>query len=838
MKFYTSVNTLGNKILVRGVDTERGDFIRREEFKPTMYVPGKQGDTKFRTLEGEKVYEVNPGNIKETRDFIKTYSEVGGFSVFGIDAFDVQYICDTWSGDIDFDPTKIRTYNIDIEVESDKGFPHPDKALSIINAITIYDNIDDTYYTWGLEPWNKEDGEYAGSDIKIVYQHCSDEVALLTDFLQFWQKEPPHVVTGWNIDGFDIPYIINRYARIFGEKETKKFSPFGWIKERSVKTKFGKEQLVYDILGVQSLDYLKLYRKFTYKMQESYKLDWIGHVELGEKKLSYEEEGSLLQLSRVNPQKFIDYNIKDVELVKRLDDKMKLIDLAMTMSYDAKINYQDVFGTVKQWDAIIYDYLIRQNIVAPPKTFSGKSEQYAGAYVKAPITGKHEWIVSFDLNSLYPHLIMNYNISPETLVGFDSRVDVDKLLHEEVDLSNLKDENHTVAPNGAVYRRDKRGFLPNLMEKIYNERKIFKGKMLDAEQRREDGDNSKETVNDIAKFNNIQMAKKIQLNSAYGAIGNQWFRYYDLRNAEAITTGGQLAIKWIEKKLNEFLNKICNTNNYDFVVAIDTDSVYLRLGKIVDGAYKGKEIPTKDKIVDFLDMVAKKSIEPFIDKSYEQLAEYVNAYEQKMQMGREAISDSGIWTAKKRYALNVYDNEGVRYAKPKMKVMGLEIVKSSTPANVRDKLKESVGIILNGTESELQQLVYKYKDEFKSLPPEDISFPRGINEYKKYLTQEKSIPIHVKGAMLFNRLLKKHGLKNIEAVDAGTKIKFVYLNTPNKHQQNVLSFVSGIPPEFDMDSLIDYDTQFEKAYIKPLEGILNPIGWDWEEKSSLDSFFG
>jgi DNA polymerase elongation subunit (family B) len=513
---------------------------------------------------------------------------------------------------------------------------------------------------------------------------------------------------------------------------------------------------------------------------------------------------------------------------------MKLIDLTLTMAYDAKINYEDVFGTVKQWDAIIYNYLIRKNIVAPPKKHNEKLEQYEGAYVKSPILGKHKWIVSFDLNSLYPHLIMNYNISPETISGFLSGVNVDSLLNREVDLSKLKKDNTTVAPNGTIYTRDKRGFLPELMEKIYNERKIFKGKMLDAQQRAEDGE---DTTNEISKYKNIQMAKKIQLNSAYGAIGNRWFRYYDLRNAEAITTGGQLAIRWIEKKLNAFLNDICKTDNYDYVVAIDTDSVYLRLNKIVQGAFKGKEKPSKEKVVDFLDMVSKKSIEPFIDKSYEELGEYVNAYEQKMQMGREAISDTGLWTAKKRYALNVYDNEGVRYAKPKMKVMGLEIVKSSTPANVREKLKQSVDIILNGNENQLQELVHKYSIEFKKLPPEDISFPRGINEYNKYLKQEKSVPIHVKGAILFNKLLDKHDIKHIERVTGGTKIKFCYLKTPNRHHQNVISFVSGLPPEFNLEPLIDYNTQFQKAYLKPLEGILNPIGWDWEEKSTLDSFF-
>jgi len=284
------------------------------------------------------------------------------------------------------------------------------------------------------------------------------------------------------------------------------------------------------------------------------------------------------------------------------------------------------------------------------------------------------------------------------------------------------------------------------------------------------------------------------------------------------------------------LNDICKTEDYDYVVAIDTDSVYLRLNKIVEGSFKGKS-PSKEDIVNFLDKVSQKAIEPFIDKSYEELADYVNAYEQKMQMGREAISDTGLWTAKKRYALNVYDNEGVRYAEPKMKVMGLEIVKSSTPSNVRDKLKESVKIILTGNEVELQQLVTKYREEFNNLPIEDISFPRGLNEYKKYLTQEKSVPIHVRGSILFNKLLDNHGLKNIEKIDAGTKVKFAYLKLPNKYHQNVISFVGGLPKEFDMSNLIDYDIQFQKTYLNPLEGILQPIGWEWEKKSSLDSFF-
>jgi DNA polymerase elongation subunit (family B) len=370
------------------------------------------------------------------------------------------------------------------------------------------------------------------------------------------------------------------------------------------------------------------------------------------------------------------------------------------------------------------------------------------------------------------------------------------------------------------------------MEKIYADRVVYKKKMLEAQQRKEEGE---DTENEISKYLNIQMAKKIQLNSAYGALGNQWFRYYDLRNSEAVTTGGQLAIRWIEKALNDYLNKYLETNDYDYVVAIDTDSVYLRLGKFVDKFIKSDN---KNKICDLIDKVTREAFEPFIAKSYEELADYVNAYEQKMFMGREVIADKAVWTAKKRYALNVYDSEGVRYKKPKMKVLGMEIVKSSTPANVRGKLKEAVKIMLTGNEQQLQDLVHKYKKEFPTLDIPDIAFPRGLTDYTKYEHAEKSVPIHARAAKVYNSLLKKHDIKNAEKIGDGAKLKFIYLKTPNPFNSNAIAFLDGLPPEFEVERWVDYDTQFEKAFLSPLEGVLQPVGWDWEEKSSLESFFG
>ena len=358
---------------------------------------------------------------------------------------------------------------------------------------------------------------------------------------------------------------------------------------------------------------------------------------------------------------------------------MKLIELALTMAYDAKVNYNDVFYQVRMWDTIIYNYLKKRNIVIPPKNRSSKNEKYAGAYVKEPKAGRYDWVVNFDLNSLYPHLIMQYNISPETL--WETRhpsASVERILNEEV---TDFDPQYATCANGAQYRKDVRGFLPELMDKMYGDRVVFKKKMIQAKKDYEKKP-SKALEKEIARCNNIQMAKKISLNSAYGAIGNQYFRYYKLANAEAITLSGQVSIRWIENKMNQKMNKILKTEDVDYVIASDTDSIYLHVGPLVETVYKGRE-KTNEGVVGFLDKVCENELEPFIESSYQALADYVNAYDQKMFMKRENIADRGIWTAKKRYILNVWDSEGVRYSEPKLKMMGIEAVKSSTPAPCR-----------------------------------------------------------------------------------------------------------------------------------------------------------
>ena len=831
MRFYTNVQLIGNQFLVRGVENGKR-FETRDEFFPTLFVKSKR-ETKYRTLNGEFVEEVKPGTVRDCREFYKKYDGVDGFDIYGNDRYICQYISEKYPEDeIKFDISQIKLVTLDIEVSSEEGFPDVESASEEILAITIQDYTTKKITTWGVKPFNNKQSN-------VTYYHCPSEYELLNHFINYWMVDVPDVITGWNIQLYDIPYICKRLNRVLGEKLMKRFSPWGLVTESEFYVQ-GRKQTSFDVGGVTQLDYLDLYKKFTYKAQESYRLDYIAEVELGQKKLDHSEFDTFKDFYTQGWQKFIEYNIVDVELVDRLEDKMKLIELALTMAYDAKVNYGDVFYQVRMWDNIIYNYLKKRNIVIPPKVRSDKNEKYAGAYVKEPIPGKYDWVVSFDLNSLYPHLIMQYNISPETLLEEKHpTVSVDRILREELNFEMYKD--NAICANGAMYRKDVRGFLPELMEKMYGDRVIFKKKMLAAKQEYEKTP-TKALEKEIARCNNIQMAKKISLNSAYGAIGNQYFRYYKLANAEAITLSGQVSIRWIEGKMNGYLNKLLSTKDEDYVIASDTDSIYLNLGPLVDKFFASKS-DDKESIVSILDKICQDKFEPFIDQSYKDLAEYVSAYDQKMQMKRENIADRGIWTAKKRYILNVWNSEGVQYTEPKLKMMGIEAVKSSTPAPCRKMIKDALKLMMSGTEDDVIDFIDRSRQEFKKLPPEQISFPRSASDVVKYKSSTdiyaKGTPIHVRGALLFNHYIKQKKLTNkYSLIQNGEKIKFCYLKKPNIFHENVISFIQDFPKELGIDKYIDYDLQFEKAFLEPLKAILDAIGWNVEKTVNLELFFG
>jgi len=831
MEFYTSVVQYGSKMLVRGYDTKGNQFKHRVDFQPTIFIPSKN-PTEYKTLENKFVAPLQAGSMKETREYIDRYKEIEGFEIYGNNNFVAQFISDNYREEIIPDTDKIKIFTIDIETSTEEGFPDIQSANEEILLITLQDNKTKNIVTFGRRP--------IGDAGDVDYRLYENETQMLREFLIYWQDNCPDVVTGWNINFFDIPYLIRRIQNLLGESFAKKMSPWDLISERRIQMK-GSEELTYDIQGVAMLDYLDLYKKYTYQAQESYRLDHIAFVELGDKKLDYSEHGSFKDFYTQAWKKFVAYNIHDVQLVDKLEDKMKLIELQLVMAYNAKINYEDVFSQVRMWDAIIYNHLRDRGIVIPQNSGNRKYAQFEGAYVKDPLVGLHKWVASFDLNSLYPHLIMQYNISPEMMLEGRETVTVDHLLEQKFDNSEIKERNVSMTANGVCYSKDKQGFMPELMQTMYINRSKFKKQMLKLQQEYEHDKTNNNLRKEISRLNNLQMAMKIALNSAYGAMGNQYFRYFDLRMAEGITTSGQLSIRWMANKLNDFMNKtLKTTKRKDFVIAIDTDSIYLTLETLVESVCDGK---TDEQKIKYMDKICEDIFQPFIDKGYQELATYMNAYDQKMQMKREVLADKAIWTAKKRYIMNVHNSEGVQYAEPKIKVMGLEMVKSSTPQVIRNKLKDSIKVILEGDQSKLHRYIHSFRDEFNKLPVEEIAFPRSVNGLKEYAAfstiYRKSTPIHVRGALLLNHYLKQMNLdRKYQPIRDGDKIKFVYLKTPNTIQEDIISFSQELPKELDLHKYVNYEKQFEKVFLDALQIVIEPLGWKVEEHSSLEDFFG
>ena len=833
--FYTSVMRYGNSILYVGY--EGGHRIKESvKFKPTLFVPTRN-ETKYRTLDGVAVDMVKPGTMRECKDFIEQ-NTASNFQVYGNTDYVAQFINQKYPDGCEFDRSELNVTFIDIEVESDQGFPHPKDAAFPITAITLKNNVDHVYHTWGV-------GEYDASkcivDVKVDYVQCKDEYELITKFLTFWQLNHPDILSGWNSELFDLPYLINRVTRLFGEDETVKFS-IHRLSPSAREDRYTKETF-YDIAGMTHLDYFRLFKKFgyTYGTQESYSLNNIANVVLGEKKIDYSEFATLNELYLKDYQKFIDYNIKDVQLVERIDEKMGLISLCMTLAHKANANYIVAYGSTKIWDTFIYNVLVKQNIVLAPQKPIVNDRKIEGAFVKEPKKGMHDWVVSFDLNSLYPHLIMQYNMSPETIkTGVVHGANVDTMLsRQELDVP----EGVCVTATGQIFSNERQGIFPRIVDEMYSERAKIKKQALAAKQDLENLDKSDklrkfELEKRITQYDNEQMAIKILMNSLYGALSNTYFRYYDIRMAEAITISGQLSIRWAEKTVNEYLRKLLGTKK-DYVLAIDTDSLYVNMGDFVKKTIGDAD---NEKICAFIDKVAEQKFEPLLDKAYEELQKYTHAFEQRMFMKREIIASKMIITGKKRYIANVLNSEGVQYAKPKIKITGIESVRSSTPQVCRRLIEKTLSIIINEGEEAVQKFMQEARIAFHKLPPEDVAFPRGVSHLERYLASggyKKGTPIHVRAAILYNSAVINNKLdKKYRSIQSGDKIKFSYMKMPNPVKENVFAFPDILPIEMDLARYVDYDMQFDKSYVEPMKHILDSIGWSVEKQNTLEDFFG
>lgn len=824
MSFYTSVIPYGSKILLRGYDEGR-QIHKKLDYEPTLFISSRKGtqDSEWKTLDGTTVYPIQPGSMRDCKEFIKQYEDVEGFSVFGHQKYEFQFISDKWTKDVKYDVSLIRVFSIDIETEVEHGFPKVSSPTEKINLITIYDSKSKRYRTWGTKPCDRPG-----------FTMCEDEEEMFLRVQKFWVDNYPDIVTGWNSNYFDIPYMMARMTRVMSEDFIKQFSPWGLISE-STQAIMDREVVTYTLSGITQLDYLDLYKKYTYGNQESYKLDHIAFVELGERKL--ENPGKDFKDFYTNYwDTFVEYNQHDVRLVVMLEDKMRLVELAIAIAYMAKINFSDVFSPIKTWENVIYNHLKAKHIVPPNKKVSSRGV-FEGAYVKEPLVGKHKWVASFDLQSLYPHLIMNYNLSPETITGNQIYSTVEDLLAQKIDTGFLKEENLTMTANGYTYRKDILGFFPELMKELYSRRSKDKKLMLKAEQDYQDTHNESLTK-EIAKLNNAQMAAKILLNSLYGSLGNNYFLYYDVRQAEGITLSGQLAIRWVANKINALLNKTLGTNT-DYVIYSDTDSMYLDLETIVESNCEGK---TTEQKIAYMDKVCEKILKPAINKAYDELADYVNAYENAMVMKREVLSDVAIFTGKKRYIMSVHNSEGVQYAEPKIKVVGLEMVRSSTPQVIRDISYDSLPVILHGNKESLYDFINDFRTKYNEFSVTQISMPRGVQGLAKYTGSpiySKGCPIHVRAALVYNYHVKRLGLENkYPLIRENDKIKFVYVRMPNPFQENIIGFIDELPPEFELNRFIDYDLMFEKTFLDGIDTIVKPMGWSAYQTSSLEDFFG
>lgn len=825
--FYTSVYKYNNRLLVRGIK-EGIQFSTRINYTPTLFIEGKKSEDKsnWKTLDGKSVYPIQPGTMRDCKNYIEEYKDVHGFSVHGLDQYEYQYISDTYINELNPDTSLIKIYTIDIETKTENGFPDVAIANEEIILISVMDNNSKKVMTFGTL-------EYKNYSSNVKYIKCDNEQMMLRQFLTFWSNNYPDVVTGWNITTFDIPYLIRRLQYLNLEAET--ISPWNILRE--TKTYVNDEQIdIYGIPGIAILDYLELYKKFTFTPRESYKLDHIAEVEVKENKLDNPFE-TFREFYSNDPQRFVDYNIHDVYLVDKLEDRLKLIKLAFTLAYKAKINYEDVYSPVKTWDILIYNYLREKSIVVPFKK-SSKSSNFVGGYVKEPLAGYQKWVASFDLTSLYPHIIMGYNMSPETITETQLYVPIDDLVNKTADTSEAIEKHLSLTANGWCYRKDIRGFLPELMDQLYNDRSKAKTQMLKLEQKYEQTKDNK-LENEIARLDTLQQAIKVTLNSGYGAVTNAYFRYFDIRIGEGITTSGQLASRWVARKLNEYMNKALKTDNIDYVIYSDTDSIYLSLDKFITDYAGDKTIIQK---IETMNKFCIKVIQPFIDKSYEELAEYMNSYSQMMKMKLEVLADAAIFYKRKKYLLNVYSSEGVVYAQPKLKIKGLSMIQSSTPSVCRDALRNSVNIALAGSEEQIQTFVDDSKLEFFSKSAEEIAFTRSANNLVQYTGTNtlytKGTPIHVRASLVYNHHLKRLKLdKKYELIKEGEKIKYVYLKMPNPFYENIIAFPGMCPKEFNIQEYIDYETQFEKAFLSPLNDLIEPMGWSTEKMSSLEAFF-
>lgn len=828
-RFYTQCFRNGSNIYIQGyLNGKRWRHVVKP-YSPTLYVKAKDSESApYRVLgTNEGLQPKRFPCINDAVDYIGQYKDFPALCAYGSTDWVGEYLYALFPDAVHYDTNLIRVAFIDIEVNTEGGFSSVDDAWQPIISITV--GFRGKHYVFGLVDFTVPEGR-----TDIYYKKCKNESDLLGVFLRLWKTIDPDVVSGYNVSNYDLPYIAKR----LGDSDVH-LSPWK-MKPQFIEGMNRRGRVLRPVIhGVSCLDYYDLYTngKFVQGEREEYTLDYISHYELGSNKVDYSEYGTLAKLYERNPQKFIEYNIHDVELVEQLDEKLGFMDLVYVMAYDARVNYADTLGTVRIWENLARNHLLDKHIVSPLKAEAvdddGPSIQ--GGYVKNPKPGLYKWVVSFDASSLYPSLIRQLNISPETLVGMEYSLHNVTIGSSDwaANLDKAVKNDWTVASNGAAFKKSEVGFLPELMAKYYKRKKDASTLLIEQEKENENTP-SAALQHQIGLTKSRIFATKILLNSLFGATANKYFQYYDKHIAEAITMSGQTLIKYTADRVNIWMSKVLGHDD-DYIIASDTDSVMVDCSRLVCAAQRkgllASNANTHDIVV-WLDKVCDKVLNPVFAEIMNDVTKQQNALENVVKMVREGISDAALWTAAKNYVMRVRNNKGVMFSKPKYKIKGLGAIKSSTPSKCRDKLKDAIPYILDEDQKGLSAFVSDFSDEYPNLPLSEVSKNISLRYSEKVVTQQMRAAEAYNMMLQETKLTDKYGL-----LEPGSKMRIVKLKTPNPTGSAIIGFPNGVlPPEFQLDKYIDYDAMFDQYFMSSLNIMAGAAGLSVSTQPTLLDF--
>lgn len=810
--------------------TEDGDRIDTEvPFTPFLYTE-KDGAS-----EGVSIFKtpLKKHYFRNSFERTKFVNDTKNGRLFGNLPVDQQFLIETFKEDVhkeEFSKFPLKVFFIDIETYSPNEFPVPSKAKDPVTLITILDTVSGKIHTWGLK------NDYKPKLPNVTYYKCDCEEDLFERFVNFWKKDPPDILTGWNTEMFDIPYIINRAKNLLGEEFIKQLSPVREINYRENFQKFGKDIGRWYISGISCLDYMEIYKTYSKGDRESYSLNYIAEYELSEGKLAINAT-NLSSLADTDWENFVDYNIQDVDLLRKLEEKLNYLKIIRLLAYKGCTNFERALGKVSIVTGAMTLQAAKQGYIIPTFKNEVTREALEGGYVREPERGLKEAIVSFDVNSLYPNTIITLNISPETKLGKIVTGDIEVDKEVQIKLVNggsftvtvdklkefLKKENVSLSKAGVLYSQKFKGVCPNLINSIYDERVYARKKMLELKKSK---NKDKETTDSIQYFDTLQYTLKILLNSIYGTFANKHSAFMDIDNASSITLTGQAVAKAGGHIINQYAKDTFKIDE-SLILSGDTDSLYITIQPILNklGINLAKDCVIDPNVHTIVDAIDKHLGEKILDWAREEL----NSADPRFVFKREAIADVGSFLMKKRYILRILDEEGVPMNK--FKYVGVELARSTTPKPVKAIIQKTIETaFLTKDVKKTNEVFREAYDLFKNLNISEASFRKAVKEPDKYtagasLTKfNKGTPCHVKAALAYNFLLEKLNLtKKYESIKSGQKVKFFYA-AKNPYGLDAIAFNGDYPTEFT-NITIDYDKMFNKIVAPPIESVYEAIGW-------------